>query len=411
MRFARNYPAQRHFTFPLASGNKTLHLDFERYVRCGDPEKGINRLKALNQGKELAIESNGRLLIVSADSFETLGEYEIRQSSKQFIYAALSHLTVSRNSRVVCFKEEGHPNDVYVWNLATETQPKILITINYPIECIAVSPDGKYLAIAEAFDNNKYPKNIDHTVSNINYEQFFSINIYDTKSGSLIAECQQHIGEITRLLYSDNGKILVSAGNDESIRVWDALTNELVQTIGNPLTISQRLIKRRVDPFNHNWINATQFARRIFLISHDLKYLVAPIQTNSSTIETHIYKNSTSPSGIVKPFFEELEVNGPEYFHPLCENGYEFSNTGVIACKNGTEIKIVSFPKLRELANFRPGGHDMYHTALDVSHDRMYIAGVPFPGSVGNGGIFSISSNYKAAQFESGVLVWKFETK
>ena len=183
-----------------------------------------------------------------------------------------------------------------------------------------------------------------------------------------------------------------------------------MQTIGNPCTIEQRIVERRVAPFDHTWLDSTQFCRRLFLISHDLQYLVAPIQTDFITIETHVYKNSSFQSEI-KPCFLELDVNGPGYSRPLCECGYEFSNTGLIACKNGTEIKVVSLPSMTELASFHPGGHDMYHTALDVSHDKMYIAGIPFPHSFGGGGMFSFSRPYTPSQFGSGIIVWKFETK
>ena len=71
------------------------------------------------------------------------------------------------------------------------------------------SPDGKELAVA----SNK------------------GIWIYDARSGTEVALLSGHNGDVMDIAYSPNGKMLASAGRDETVRLWNPKTGENLATL------------------------------------------------------------------------------------------------------------------------------------------------------------------------------------
>ena len=71
------------------------------------------------------------------------------------------------------------------------------------------SPDGKELAVA----SDK------------------GIWIYDARSGAEVALLSGHNGDVIAIAYSPNGKMLASAGRDETVRLWNPKTGENLATL------------------------------------------------------------------------------------------------------------------------------------------------------------------------------------
>src|SRR6185436_7874197 len=80
-----------------------------------------------------------------------------------------------------------------------------------PLMCLDISPDGRVLASASGFD---------HT----------TIHIWDTATGDLLKQLDGHTVCFYDLAFTRDGRHLLSAGGDQTIRFWDtnAWTNSMV---------------------------------------------------------------------------------------------------------------------------------------------------------------------------------------
>ena len=95
-------------------------------------------------------------------------------------------------------------------------EPQLPEGVKTRIECsgkitgnMQYSPDGKELAVA----SNK------------------GIWIYDARTGAEVALLSGHQGDILVIAYAPNGKILASAGRDETVRLWNPKTGENLATL------------------------------------------------------------------------------------------------------------------------------------------------------------------------------------
>lgn len=96
--------------------------------------------------------------------------------------------------------EPGKPGAVKVFDAAAG---KLLASLAQPteaVQCLAVSPDGKYLAAGGAYTD---------------------VHVWTTKDRKLATTIKGHEGPVTDLCYSPNGKQLATGGMDRMVYVWN----------------------------------------------------------------------------------------------------------------------------------------------------------------------------------------------
>ena len=93
------------------------------------------------------------------------------------------------------------------------------------IQALAISPDEKILATGVATHRRTDPKTglLDPSDNRI--------NLWDTKTGRHLGSLEGHQGYVRALVFSRNGRLLVSAGRDQTVRVWDVANRRLLKTL------------------------------------------------------------------------------------------------------------------------------------------------------------------------------------
>src|SRR5262249_38832892 len=98
------------------------------------------------------------------------------------------------------------------------------------VRAVAFSPDSTLLAYGEevegASPRDKYP---------------VAVHLWDLKTERDKHKLEGHINGIMSLVFSPDGKTLVSTGGDQTVRFWDVAKGETVHTIdqyGSPLAFA-----------------------------------------------------------------------------------------------------------------------------------------------------------------------------
>lgn len=117
-------------------------------------------------------------------------------------------LAVSPNGRILA--SGGHDRMVYVWDLSTGKVLKSLFKHTNWIRGLAISPDGQILASASD----------DQTVC-----------LWNVETGALLHCLAGHRGGVLTVAFSRDGQILASGSDDYTIRLWTVATGELLKIL------------------------------------------------------------------------------------------------------------------------------------------------------------------------------------
>lgn len=147
------------------------------------------------------------------------------------------------------------------------------IQVNNRVTAYDLSPDSSRLAVAVVND--------DLTAADI--------HIFETTTGQLIASIQPaHPSQIQVLRFSVDGILILSASQDQSVKIWNFMSNNLVRTI--PAHTSQITCMAVSPDGKHIVTGSIGTDKNIFVWSLDGQQAARLTQNN-----THCYGASFSP--------------------------------------------------------------------------------------------------------------------
>lgn len=111
--------------------------------------------------------------------------------------------TLSRDAtRLATIAPDG---TIALWNTDDKTLVKEIIGGKILGQSVALSDDGKLLAIGTGISERLEPE---------------QIRVYELATGSLLQTLNGHKGAIVNLAFARDGRTIASAGHDMTIRIW-----------------------------------------------------------------------------------------------------------------------------------------------------------------------------------------------
>lgn len=96
---------------------------------------------------------------------------------------------------------------MYLWDPIKSTKPITRMTGHQKlVNHVAFSPDGRYI-VSASFDN--------------------SIKLWDGRDGTFIATFRGHVASVYQVAWSSDCRLLVSCSKDTTLKVWDVRTKKL----------------------------------------------------------------------------------------------------------------------------------------------------------------------------------------
>jgi WD40 repeat protein/serine/threonine protein kinase len=111
----------------------------------------------------------------------------------------------------------GEDGKIHVWDSLTANELSAIQVHSSPIACLALSPNGKWLACGNT-DRDRP-------------EAQSRIHILDTSNWAIAQTLNGHIRSIWHVTYSPDGTRLFSAGEDNTVKVWDPLHGQLLLSL------------------------------------------------------------------------------------------------------------------------------------------------------------------------------------
>lgn len=209
-----------------ADGRWLISAGEDRQVQLWDWQKGTLIRTFMANGeteKSVAIDPKGQL-IVSSDG-DTLQIWELprgklRQTLKSGDHL-ISAIALSPDGRTLA---SGDTNStITLWNLNTG-EPIQTLDINIPnpipnsvgsdIGALAFSPDGQRLAMGITTFHKESSLWSDH-----------SLQLWNVATGNQIAHWQGHTDAVRSIVFTGDGKTLISGGGDGRIKLWQVMTD------------------------------------------------------------------------------------------------------------------------------------------------------------------------------------------
>jgi len=158
---------------------------------------GKEEITAFSFSKEaqiIALGSKSKIELLKAGTFQKISNHELT--------SGVIALTLSNDGRYLVFSNNSsdETQNLMYWDIERGNRNPIIHSHSDKVLCIAISPDGKWLATGSK----------DKT-----------IKVFDTKTLNEVHTLKGHTDDVTCLKFSPDNKFLLSGSKDKTMMLWD----------------------------------------------------------------------------------------------------------------------------------------------------------------------------------------------
>jgi WD40 repeat protein len=248
----------------LASGDSKVHFGVD-FVETWDAATG-NAIKTYSPHTNspapgpvngLSWSPDGTSL--AAANFDyTVRVWDLATGKLRFFYSdpngyLMTCITWSPDSKSIAFGNDDNGTrdvKVQVWNVASQSRVAICRGHTLPIEAVAWSPNGEYIASGSidktvrvwhattaspvlTYTGHDNHQNLSSTVLSVAWSpdskyiasagQDATVQIWEALSGKRVSTYRGHNADVYAALWSPNGRYIASGGDDGAVQVWQAV--------------------------------------------------------------------------------------------------------------------------------------------------------------------------------------------
>ncbi|HZU34461.1 MAG TPA: PQQ-binding-like beta-propeller repeat protein [Gemmataceae bacterium] len=186
--------------------------------RLPNPIPGQGRVAFLG----VAVTPDGKQ-VVAVENHSTVHVWEIATGKE--VRRLEGHygfgMALSPDGKTLAVGESGESGTQFVlWDLATGQQRHVFGAAKLPVSALAFSPDSKLIAAGD-----------EAGIGPASVNPFGTIRLWDIAAERVRHVLSGHAGGATAVAFSPDGRQLVSASHDSTLRFWDPATGALVRKV------------------------------------------------------------------------------------------------------------------------------------------------------------------------------------
>jgi WD40 repeat protein len=170
----------------------------------------VERVKFSADGKLLAAACRNNVVVYEAATGRQYRQFVLPKKSKDvFSERKIDDMAFSADGKSLVSggtaNSDGQ-NSIYVWELTSGKVRQSVKTTTGHAVCLALSPDGRFLAAATSNDKLSVPD---------------TVRVLDIRTGEILRKFSGHESWLSCLAFSPDGKRLASGSQDTTILIWD----------------------------------------------------------------------------------------------------------------------------------------------------------------------------------------------